>query len=77
MLKSQKLATALGSADGQLNSETRHPNFDRDSIPDAEKLRNLAIFYSLQKQKDAEAILDDAQTRLYQKLRQELQDFVS
>ena len=77
LLKSQKLSAALGSANGQLDRTARHPKFNRDIVPDAEKLRNLAIFYSLQKQKDAEAILDDAQTRLYQKLRQELQDFVS
>ena len=77
LLKSQKLSTALGSANGQPDRTARHPNFDRDSIPDTEKLRNLAIFYSLQKQKDAQSVLDDAQTRLYQKLRQELQDFVS
>lgn len=74
-LNNQKLATVLGTMDGQMDNSARHPNFKR-LVPDANKLRQLALFYSLQKRKDAREMLDQAQTALYQKLLRELQDFI-
>ncbi|MBT9317610.1 hypothetical protein [Leptothoe spongobia] len=75
-LNNQKLAASLGTPDGQMDVNADwQPNFDR-IIPDAEKLRKLAIFYGLKKRQDARETLDDAQTKLYQKLLQELQEFI-
>lgn len=74
-LKYQKLATVLGNAKGQLDDTVTPPKFDR-STSDAQKLRNLALLYSLQKRQAARETLNEAQTKLYQKLRQELQEFI-
>ncbi|MEM9264383.1 MAG: hypothetical protein AAGA46_02550 [Cyanobacteria bacterium P01_F01_bin.13] len=74
-LNNQKLAVILGTMDGQIDNAAPHPNFER-FIPDPEKLQKLARFYSLQKRIDAREILDGAQKALYQKLRQELQEFI-
>ncbi|MFG6102012.1 hypothetical protein U2F10_07145 [Leptothoe sp. EHU-05/26/07-4] len=75
-LRHQKLAAVLGSTNGQMDNTARHPNFDHNLIPDADQLRNLALFYSLQKRKDAREALGDAQNQLYQRLLQELQAFI-
>lgn len=71
-LDNQKLATALDSVQ---SDRTAYPNFKR-AIPDAQKLRNLALFYSLKARKDSCDTLDAEQTQIYQKLRQELQEFL-
>lgn len=75
-LKNQKLATILGAMNGQLDTTVGHPRFDQDVIPDADKLLKLARLYSLKKRKNARETLDDAQNRLYQKLLQELKEFL-
>ncbi|ESA36870.1 hypothetical protein N836_04745 [Leptolyngbya sp. Heron Island J] len=75
-LKHQKVATVLSTMEGQLDDTVRPPKFDTASA-DAQKLRNLALLYSLQKRKAARETLDEAQTQLYQKLQQELQAFIS
>ncbi|MGD1854287.1 MAG: hypothetical protein ACFB2W_08540 [Leptolyngbyaceae cyanobacterium] len=71
-LNNQRLAAVLGTADSQTD---RHPTFER-IIPDAEKLRKLAIFYGLKKRQDARESLDKAQIRLYETLLQELREFI-
>ena len=75
-LKHQKLATVLGTTEGLLDNTVRPPKFDT-TISDAQKLRNLLLFYSLQRRQAARETLNEAQTQLYQKLRQELQAFIS
>ncbi|MEL7510005.1 MAG: hypothetical protein AAFN42_21965 [Cyanobacteria bacterium J06554_1] len=74
-LHNQKLATTLGSIDRK-NGAKKYPNFEQGFIPDPQKLKRLALFYSLQKRKDAQETLDEAQTKIYQKLFQELQEFI-
>lgn len=74
-LNNQKLAAALGTPNGQVDYTPTYPDFKRFT-PDAEKLRNLALFYSLKARKDAQKTLDAAQTQRYQKLLQELQEFI-
>ena len=75
-INNQKLAATLGSSNGQLDTTVGYPSFKEDSMPDTAQLRNLALFYSLQKQKKAQIVLNEAQTKLYQKLRQQLQAFI-
>ena len=75
-LKNQKLATVLGAINGQLDTTVGHPRFNKDFIPDADKLLKLAQLYSLKKRKNAQETLDDVQTKLYQKLLQELKEFI-
>lgn len=75
-LNNQKLATVLGTTSGQIDDTAKHPDFERDVIPNAEQLRDLAIFYGLQKRKDAQDVLEDVQNQLYQTLFQKLQGFL-
>lgn len=74
-LNNQKLGAVLGTADGQMDNNAHHPNFGQ-FVSDTDKLRKLALFFSLQKRKDTQETLDTQQASLYQKLSQELREFV-
>lgn len=75
-LHNQQLATTLGTANGQMDSTAKHPKFDQGVMPNPAQLKDLALFYSLQKRQDAKEMLDQAQTKVYHRLLQELKDFI-
>ncbi|MEM9804597.1 MAG: hypothetical protein AAF959_04905 [Cyanobacteria bacterium P01_D01_bin.56] len=76
VLQNQELAATLGTIDGQLDKRGQHPRFRDNDAPAAGILRRLALFYRLQKQKAARGVLDEAQATLYEKLQQELKNFL-
>lgn len=75
-LKNQKLATSLGTMDGQMDVNANwHSNFE-NVMPDAENLKKLALFYSLEKRQKAGEALDSSRIKQYHTLAKELKELI-
>lgn len=77
-LNNQQLAAVLKPTNGQADSVSRkgHLDFVQSFMRDAKKLRDLDVFYGLQKLKDSQESLTEIQVEKYQKLLQELREYI-